>query len=128
MAYTRGNLAVRPERRPEEPVRYRETKKKVVKKASLSIREKLLYLLTIVVCSLIAMVLVAGYANIYTFNRDMEAMKNETAKLQSDAEVLKVEVEKLSDWSRIEAFAKSKGLVYLEEPSEMSVRKTQIND
>ncbi|NMM51466.1 cell division protein FtsL [Paenibacillus aquistagni] len=128
MAYVRGNLAVRPERRPEEPARYKESKKKVVKKATLSTREKLLYLMTIVVCSLVALLLISRFAEIYTFNRDMEAMKNETAKLESESQVLKVEIEKLSDWNRIEAFAKSKGLVYLDEPAEMSVRKTQIED
>ncbi|MXO80411.1 hypothetical protein GRP75_21955, partial [Paenibacillus sp. OT2-17] len=61
MAYTRGNLAVKERARQEQvqQQRYRETTKVVTRRRELPIREKLLYLLTLVACIVIAGMLIS---------------------------------------------------------------------
>ncbi|MCG7407804.1 cell division protein FtsL [Paenibacillus sp. ACRRX] len=119
MGYVRGNLAVRPERRPQVQERYKETTKKVVRKASLPMREKMLYLLTIVFYSAVAFMLIARYADIYTLNREIQSSKREVDKMATEMGVLKVKQQQLSDWDRIRQVAEANGLRLPDQPAEI---------
>ncbi|RJG26086.1 cell division protein FtsL [Paenibacillus thiaminolyticus] len=126
MAYTRGNLAVRPERQQQPRPKVHQTTKTVVRKNTLPTREKLLYLLTILLCTAVALVLIGRYAQIYDMNRQIQNLKRETVSLQDQTSVLRVEVEKLSDWKRVEEIARKNGLVFPETPLEIQVYKQAI--
>ncbi|MBD8496758.1 cell division protein FtsL [Paenibacillus arenosi] len=125
MAYVRGNLAVKPKYKP--PVRQRERqphkKQQAPRKSTLSAKEKLLYLFTIVFCVLIASVLIYRYAIIYETNKNVQTLKRQTEALHAESNVLKVEREKKSDWARIEQFAKDKGLKMSDKPNDIIAPK-----
>ncbi|AOZ91682.1 hypothetical protein [Paenibacillus crassostreae] len=74
MAYTRGNLAVKP--KPNERVSpgYREQTKVVTRRTSLPIREKLLYLVTVISFVAIASLIIWRYAHIYDLNKQSQRM------------------------------------------------------
>lgn len=84
MAYTRGNLAVKP--KPEEKVvrKYRETTKVVVRRAALPIQEKMLYLGTVIFCVLIAGMILWRYSAIYEVNKTAETLASATTALQKE--------------------------------------------
>ncbi|MFD0616366.1 MULTISPECIES: cell division protein FtsL [Paenibacillus] len=96
MAYVRGNLALKEKKIQRTPDRYRETTKVVSRKGLLSTQEKLLYLFTIVVCSLVAGVIIWRYAQIYDLNMQMQKMSREVQVMKKEIAVLKTEKEKLS--------------------------------
>ncbi|MBN3525954.1 cell division protein FtsL [Paenibacillus apiarius] len=128
MAYVRGNLAVRPERQQQRTPKYRQTKKTVTRKAALPTREKLLYLFTVLLCAAVAFFIISRYAHIYNANLQVQEMKRATVDLNNEASVLRVEIEKLSEWKRIEQFAKENGLVTPEQPLEIEVYKQVGNE
>ncbi|UHA74131.1 cell division protein FtsL [Paenibacillus sp. 481] len=129
MAYNRGNLAVKkPEKRRRQQTQFRETTKKLTRKAALPMREKMLYLFTVVVCSAVAMFLIGRYAEIYELNRNIEAMKRDTEDLKKQASVLHVEKERLSDWDRIGSVASENGLTRPTTPEQINVYKEKVGN
>jgi cell division protein FtsL len=84
MAYTRGNLAVQPKRKEEVNPLYREKTKLVTKRRVLPLQEKLLYMLTLGVCVLVAITLISRYVQIYDLNLQAQKLDQEisTAKKQ----------------------------------------------
>ena len=128
MAYSRGNLAVQPKRRPQVEERYRETTKTVVRKSNLPGREKLLYLLTIVFCVAVAMFLMGRYADIDKLNRDIQQKAAATQTLQKEILVMEVAIEELSSWERIEKEAFAHGLVWPEDMNDIIVHKQVTED
>lgn len=123
MAYVRGNLAVQPKRRPQVEERYRETTKTVVRKAQLSGREKLLYLMTVVLCVTVAVVLIARYADIYSQNREVQKIISTTQTLTKEISVAEAQRQALLDWSAIEKIALEHGLVWPEKVDDIKVQK-----
>ncbi|MFC5703603.1 cell division protein FtsL [Cohnella faecalis] len=115
MAYY-GNLALRPERAPEETVKPVRETYKVVKKRQLPIGEKLLYLLTVAVLVIVACVILNRYAQIYEMNRTIQQQKAQVEQLTTQTKELQREVERLSDPERISDFAsKQLGMVKLDQ-------------
>ncbi|MEC0242993.1 hypothetical protein P4H66_24595 [Paenibacillus dokdonensis] len=77
MAYTRGNLAVKEQQKPAKRTYpgYREKTMVVTRRTYLPIKEKLLYLLTIVVCVMVASLIIWQNANIYGLNKEYQKME-----------------------------------------------------
>lgn len=116
MANVRGNLALK-EKRVQRPTdRYRETTKVVTRKAVLPMQEKLLYLFTIIICSLVAGVIIWRYAQIYDLNRQMQSMNREIQAMKQEMTVLKIEKEKLESPERIRGEAEKLGLIPADGP------------
>lgn len=91
MAYSRGNLAVKEkvaERSYQSP-RYRETTKVVTRRTTLPVREKLLYLMTVVFCVAVMGALLLQNVNLYDMKRQMY-------NLNADIQTISVQVKELS--------------------------------
>jgi cell division protein FtsL len=110
MAYVNGNLALQPKRKPEQKKAFRETKKVVVKRKSLPVQEKLLYMFTIIVCVIVAGVIIFRYAQIYEINNDIKNMTNKYAAMEVEMKELQKQVETLSNPERIEQQAEELGM------------------
>jgi cell division protein FtsL len=113
MAYY-GNLALRPERKPQEtpqPVRQRE---KVIRRRQLPVGEKLLYMFTVVICAVVAGLIIYRYAEIYQMNRQIQDMNRTYEQTTGQMKELQREVERLSDPKRIIDEAKKLGYVQLD--------------
>jgi len=82
MAYTRGNLAVQEQPADKVVRKYRQTTKVVVRRASLPVQEKMLYLGTVLFCIIIAGIVLWRYAYIYEVNKNIQNMASSTATLQ----------------------------------------------
>lgn len=123
MAYVRGNLAVQPKRRPQVEERYRETTKTVVRKAQISGREKLLYLMTVFFCVAVAVFLISRYADIYSQNREVQQIIGKTQTLTKEITVAEAERQALLDWKAIEKIALENGLVWPEQANDIKVQK-----
>lgn len=121
MAYVRGNLALKEKKVQRTPERYRETTKVVSKKATLSTQEKLLYLFTIVICSLVAGVIIWRYAQIYDLNMQMQKMDREMKAMKQEISQMKNEVDMLSSPAEIGKKAKELGYVYYEDGNEIDI-------
>lgn len=79
MAYTRGNLAVQPKRKQETNPLYREKTKVVTRRKVLPLQEKLLYMLTLGVCVLVAITLISRYVQIYDLNLQAQKLDKDIA-------------------------------------------------
>lgn len=114
MAYY-GNLALRPERKPQETRETERRREKVVRRRQLPIGEKLLYLFTVAVCAVVAGFIIYRYAEIYQINRQIQEMNRQYEQTTGQMKELQREVERLSDPKRIIDEAKNKlGMVPLE--------------
>ncbi|WP_068774422.1 cell division protein FtsL [Paenibacillus sp. FJAT-26967] len=107
--YIQGNLAEKSTSSTQR-VTVRETKKVIVKNKQLPVGEKLLYLMLVLFCVLIASGIVGRYTSIYQLNSSIKETKTEIAKVKADNDASKQEIEKLKDPERLEAIAKQKGL------------------
>ncbi|WP_202128709.1 hypothetical protein [Paenibacillus dendrobii] len=94
MAYTRGNLAVKEQSQSAKRTYpgYREKTMVVTRRTYLPIKEKLLYLLTIVVCVMVASLIIWQNANIYGLNK--ETQKTERLIKTSKSEISRLTLEK----------------------------------
>lgn len=111
MAYVNGNLALQPKRKENEHEEvYRETKRVVVKRKSLPVGEKLLYLFTILLCVLVAGVIIFRYTQIYDMNMNMKKLNTQYQTLKVETEEMKRQVEMLSDPERIRKMAETQGM------------------
>lgn len=99
MAYTRGNLAVKEktQERGYQSQRYRETTKVVTRKSSLPVREKLLYMFTIMFCVAVMGGLLWQNGNLYSIKRDMYNLNSEMQKLNAEMNELTIQKEKLEE-------------------------------
>lgn len=114
-----GNLALRPERKPEQqpqPARKQaQQPSKVVRRRSLPIGEKLLYLFTIAVVVLVACFIIFRYAQIYQINGQIQATTKQYNQMTDETKELQREVERLSDPKRIKDLAEQYGMVQIED-------------
>ncbi len=98
-AYIHGNLAL--EERSGKEMKARERRKMVVRKKSLPIQEKLLYLFVMVMCVVVAGLIVWRYAQIYEVNTKIQQIQDQMQQLEEENKQLKVEVLKLQDPKRL---------------------------
>lgn len=114
-----GNLALRPERKPEQqqqPVRKQaQQPSKVIRRRTLPIGEKLLYLFTIAVVVLVACFIIFRYAQIYQINGQIQDTTKQYNQMTDDTKELQREVERLSDPKRIKDLAEQYGMVQIED-------------
>ena len=116
MAYTRGNLAVKP--KPVERVSpgYREQTKVVTRRTFIPMKEKMLYLLTVLICVAIASLVIWRYAHIYDLNKQSQRMNS--AIRTNKLEISKLELKKQTLKETIVETAIKEGYVL---PSEQSI-------
>lgn len=111
MAYVNGNLAMQPKRKPEQKPSYRETKKVVIKRKSIPVQEKLLYLFTILVCVIVAGVIIFRYAQIYQMEQQISTMSSQVKGLEQQITDLTVKVAKANDPEEIKKKARENNFV-----------------
>ncbi|AIQ25500.1 septum formation initiator family protein [Paenibacillus sp. FSL H7-0737] len=95
MAYTRGNLAVQPKRKEEVNPLYREKTKVVTKRRVLPLQEKLLYMLTLGVCVLVAITLISRYVHIYDLNLQAQKLDKDIATAKKQISTFEMEKQNL---------------------------------
>jgi cell division protein FtsL len=110
MAYY-GNLALRPELVPEERVQRVTQKSKVIRRRSIPLGEKLLYLLTIAVVVFVAGFIIFRYAQIYQINGQIQATNKTYEQTTDQMKEMQREVERLSDPKLIKDKALALGMV-----------------
>ncbi|TNJ66335.1 cell division protein FtsL [Paenibacillus hemerocallicola] len=108
-AYINGNLAI--EQKPAKKAKVQEQKKVVVKRKSIPVQEKLLYLFTVIVCVLVAGAIIWRYAQIYELNTRMQQIESQIKALQIENNKLKLEITKYQDPKKLLDQAKQLGLV-----------------
>ncbi|MDP4096942.1 hypothetical protein OIN60_09185 [Paenibacillus sp. P96] len=118
MAYTRGNLAVQEKAQQRSPQRrYRETTKVVTRRKELPIREKLLYLMTVIGVIAVMVLLAGRYAQIYQLNASIHNKEIAISELKTSIGELKVQKERLEN--QIVSTAKEQGYI---EPTKEPIR------
>ncbi|WP_371262785.1 cell division initiation protein [Paenibacillus sp. OV219] len=102
-----GNLALQPKRKtdPKQQPQFRETKKVVVRRKSLPVQEKLLYMFTILVCVVVAGVIIFRYAQIYQMELQIKQLTKQHDELVVEMADLKSQYEKLNDPQKWQDFA-----------------------
>lgn len=112
MAYY-GNLALRPERAPEERVKQQpiKQKSKVIRRRSIPIGEKLLYLFTIAIVVFVAGFIIFRHAQIYQLNGQIQGANKSYGQTTEQINEFQREVERLSDPKRIKDMAIKAGMV-----------------
>lgn len=114
MAYY-GNLALQPQRKPEQPPKQAREREKVLRRRQLPLGEKLLYLFTLMICAVVAGFIVYRYAELYQMNRQIQDMNRQYEQRAEQLKELQREAERLSDPKRIIDEAKNKlGMVQLD--------------
>lgn len=116
MAYTRGNLAVKP--KPAERVSpgYREQTKVVTRRTFIPLKEKMLYLFTVIICVALASLVLQRYAHIYDLNKQSQRMNSQIKANQ--LEMAQLELKKQTLKETIVETALKEGYVL---PSEQSI-------
>jgi len=109
MAYQNGNLALKPKRKPEQQ-NYREKRTIVVKRKSMPMQEKLLYMFTIIAAVLVAGVIIFRYAQVYEVNLEVRNLSKQYDKMAIEIKELEKKVQSLSDPERIKQMAESEGM------------------
>lgn len=109
MAYTRGNLAVQPKRKEEANPLYREKTKVVKRRKVLPLQEKLLYMLTLGVCVLVAITLISRYVQIYDLN--LQAQKLDQNIAQAKKQISTYQMEKQTLEQKVAQKARDLGYV-----------------
>ncbi|WP_027088342.1 cell division protein FtsL [Cohnella panacarvi] len=116
-----GNLALRPERvqeQPQSPARQQSQQvNKVVRRRSITMGEKLLYLVTVAVVVLVAGLIIYRYAEIYQINGQIQDTTRQYTQTTEHMKELQREVEHLSDMKRIRDLAAGYGMVQVENRS-----------
>lgn len=114
MAYY-GNLALRPERapqqQPQQPQRQQPNHGKKIRKAQIPVAEKLLYLFTIAVVVAVAGLIIFRYAGIYQITGQIQETNRAVERQNEQAKELQREVERLKDPKLINEKALANGYV-----------------
>lgn len=108
-AYINGNLALEP--KTIKKVKVQEHKKTVIKRKTIPMQEKLLYLFTVIVCVIVAGAIIWRYAQIYEMNTRIQKIENEIKTLQIENNKLKLEITKFQDPKKLLKQAQELGLV-----------------
>lgn len=123
MAYTRGNLAMKERAAIQQPKSrvYKETTKVVTRRTGLPAREKILYLMTVLVCVAIVSILVSRYVTLYDLNKQMHTVNQSIEGTNKTIAVITVQKEKLES----EIVAKARELGYIEPSLDQEVIRVQ---
>ncbi|GIP51736.1 MULTISPECIES: hypothetical protein [Paenibacillus] len=99
MAYTRGNLAVKEQtvERGQQSPRFRETTKVVTRRSPLPVREKLLYMVTVLFCVAVMGGLLWQNSNLYNIKRQMYNLDTEIQAMTVQIKEMSVQKEKLQE-------------------------------
>jgi cell division protein FtsL len=109
VAYIRGSLAVDERKVRRAPVQ--EQRRQVTrKKASIPPQEKLLYMVTILVCVIVAVFIVSGYAKIYEVNTQIKDAKKELQQLEQENSTLSIQKSKLGGLEQMQKTGEETGL------------------
>lgn len=119
-AYTHGNLAVKPSKPPATRQRV------IIRKKTMPVQEKLLYLFTIAICVVVAGTIIWRYAQIYDLNLKMERLSGEIEALKLENKKLSIKVEELRDPGRIRDMATQYGYVSPENDMEIQLNSSTI--
>lgn len=116
MAYINGNLAMQPKRKPEKKPVIRETRHVVVKRKSIPMQEKLLFIFAIIICVFVAGVIINRYAQIYDTSVQIKQVTREYETINIELKEMKKQVEMLSDPARVKDMAAKQGMTSMEQP------------
>ncbi|WP_415639992.1 hypothetical protein [Paenibacillus sediminis] len=105
----RGNLAVKEKSSERVSQRYRETTKVVTRRSPLPMKEKLVAILTVMVCVAIAGLIIWRYALIYDLNMQIQNADRNITDMKQQVTLLQLQKQKLED--RIAEEAVSLGYV-----------------
>ncbi|MBD3918006.1 cell division protein FtsL [Paenibacillus sp. PR3] len=111
MAYTNGNLALQPKKKQQEQRQrqvVRETKRTVVVKRTLPMKEKLLYMFTIIAVVLVMGAVIYRYAEVYQMKYEVMQITKEQSKMNAQIQDLQTQVETLKDPKRIRDYSQNK--------------------
>lgn len=129
MAYY-GNLALRPERAPEErerikqPIQRQKQSSTVIRSRSIPMGEKLLYLFTLAIVVIIAGFVIFRYTQIYQINSQIQSTNKTYESTLDQVNELQREIERLSDPKLIKEKAMGMGMV----PNSVGITVTSKND
>jgi len=107
-----GNLAVREERQSEQPKKQQRTAAQTathVRRKSIPVGEKLLYLFTVFVFVAISGLILYRNAGLYEMNRNIQKATSEYETAADQSKELQREVDKLRDPARIADLARKMG-------------------
>jgi len=125
MAYTRGNLAVQPKRKEEVNPLYREKTKVVTKRRVLPLQEKLLYMLTLGVCVLVAITLISRYVHIYDLNLQAQKLDKDIATAKKQISTYEMEKQNLEQ--KVAQKAKDLGYVAPDENATIFIPANSVS-
>jgi len=125
VSYVHGSAAL--DERRQEPVVYREKKKKVYRKSIVTPQEKLLWMFGIIICAVVASAILFRYAQIYEINTRIQQMEQEIRKIELENSTLKLEVAKLQDNKRLMEIAKELGYIPADTITEIAISKTEAD-
>ncbi|WP_438492316.1 hypothetical protein [Paenibacillus sp. IHBB 3054] len=117
MAYTRGNLAVKPKRKEEVNPLYREKTKVVTRRMVLPLQEKLMYMLTLGAFVLVAVALIWRYVHIYDLNLQAQKLDSEIANNKKQIATYQMEKQNLEQL----VIEKAKKLGYVQPPEDTTI-------
>lgn len=103
-----GNLAFIPQTKPKT----RSVRRKIVRKKSLPVKEKLLYLGTVIVFVLITSLVLAHQAKLAELNYDIQQVEKQTTQVMAEMTTLEEQAKELLKPERIIEMAKSRGMTY----------------
>ncbi|HUC93141.1 MAG TPA: septum formation initiator family protein [Paenibacillus sp.] len=111
MAYMHGNLAVQPQKRQQRQASAQTKTRVVVRRKSLPVQEKLLYLFTVAMCVMVAGVIIFRYAQIYQMNLEIKQLTEKYETLSVQQKELQRKYETLSDPGMIKRKAEELGMI-----------------
>lgn len=109
MAYTRGNLAVQ-DRQAERPSSYVEKTTVIKRRSQLPKKEKLLYMVSVLLVVAVMGWIGMSHVKIYELNRQIQNSDSEIVKAQKSIDVLQVQKQTLE----MEIVRKAKELGYVQ--------------
>ncbi|CAM3728359.1 septum formation initiator family protein [Cohnella lubricantis] len=106
-----GNLALQEERKPSQPTpRQRGQQAPQLRRRSIPVGEKLLYMLTVMVLVAVSSLVIYRYASLYQLNREIQLTSIQYEETVQQSKELQREVEKLRDPNHIQEKALQLGL------------------
>lgn len=121
MVQTRGNLAVREQEQRQSSQQYRQKTTVVTRRAELPMREKMLYLASVLVAVALCSIVAWRYVHIYDLNHQIAAIQSETNQINKD--IAQAERDKQELRQAIVPTALSMGLVQATEHEPIFVER-----
>ncbi len=126
VAYFHGNLAVDERSQRNRKTSIQEHRRNVTrKKAVIPPQEKLLYLITVLVCVIVSIVIISRYAQIYELNTEIKKIQNEMRQLERDNSKLKIEISRLGGMEQMQQTGEDQGMHMASDDQMIKIRMTQ---